>query len=387
MQREIDDEPQPEYEVEYYLKFYKYHDMQQSDTRVKFVASLAEHEIDTLCYLLCEYYDQHALFSMRGLTFFSQYTFVVEAIKRDYEQRGDRDDEVKKIFRLFIDNDFISQVPNFQSITMALKPYLKPLVAPLTQWECDNECSEQQHRSCLKCKATFVSTAISLMDEQLQNGWDVYFRPMLGVPLLFFMVLKSDFSHVDTEVFSVDNIITNTLLQFLYNLLCDKATPMYWNWARCKPLILNARKYVLTMKDYNLEHLLPSLNSYTYTTKVYAPLKQFTEQHFKRAKEAGKLVHKLFIAFFLRIYLEAAKSKTRRAYDLEMRNVCRVIFRDYTDDQLNELMTKLEGVKCDLAVMLCTNLVMPKECVVQLFNKHHLEVDIGRLIKRTTALM
>nr|QNN89539.1 P45/P48 [Pieris brassicae granulovirus] len=110
----------------------------------------------------------------------------------------------------------------------------------------------------------------------------------------FFALFKTNMSEVDEQVFSVDSIITNTLLQFFYNLLSDKATPQFWNFKKCNPLIESCREYVLGAQ--NVEYLLLNLNSSTYNTKIYTPLRQFMEKHFG-TKQIGKLIHKIFIGF------------------------------------------------------------------------------------------
>lgn len=365
------------HEIDYTLRFFKF----ESQVAVKFVALLNEAEIDTLAYLLTEYYGQQNMLRLRGLTFFSQYRYVIEVIKKDYEERTDNDEEVKKIFKLFVDNEFIGQVPSFQMIMQTMRVYYKPIQIVDVQL-CD-ACSSLGYMECLTCKATYVSHGITLLDSTIQEGWDIFFRPMLGIPLLFFVLFRSDMTEVDQDVFSVDNIITNTLLMFFYNLLCDKTTPMYWDHKKCQPLVLQCKKYVQGMHDEALQYLLTNLNSTTYQTKTYAPLKQFMERHFKNNKHVSKLVHKIFIGFFLRIYLDAAEAKTKPSNELELRNVCLIIFKDYKPDEFESFMQKLVGIKQHLALVICQNLVIPKECVVKIFNQYNLETDVSRLIAKT----
>ncbi|AAG27361.1 PxORF63 peptide [Plutella xylostella granulovirus] len=369
------------YDIEYCLHFYK---IDPKSVVVKFVCKMNESDIDKICFLLAEYYDQKSAFNFKGLTFFSQFSYVIDAIKKDYEQRNESDDEVKKIFKIFLENDFIKQVPSFNSIIGKLKPYYKTAkLVQLSEIKC-NVCVDKL--DCLACKAAYVSKGISLMDIELQNGWDIYFRPMLGLPLIFFVLFKSDLSGVDTEVFNVNNIITNLLLQFFYNLLCDKATPLYWNFDKCKPLIDNCQKYILGFKDDAFEYLLVGLNTSSYNSKLYAPLKQFMEQHYP-TKQIGRLVHKLFIGFFMRVYFEARKQKKVRSYDLEIRNVCRAVFNDYSDAEFESLISKLENIKKDLAYEISTNLILPKELVMQLFNRNDLQNDITKLLNKSVNLL
>lgn len=369
------------HEIDYTLRFFKF----ESQVAVKFVALLNEADIDTLAFLLAEYFGQQNVLRLKGLTFFSQYRYVIDVIKKDYEERTDNDEEVKKIFKLFVDNEFIGQVPSFQMIMQTMRQYYKPLQRVDVQL-CE-ECAPAKCAECVLCKATYVSHGISLLDSTIQEGWDIYFRPMLGIPLLFFVLFRSDMSDVDQDVFNVDNIITNTLLMFFYNLLCDKATPMYWDYKKCQPLVNQCKKYVQGMRDDALQYLLTNLNSTTYQTKVYAPVKQFMERHFKNNKHVSKLVHKIFIGFYLRVYLDAAESKTLTSYELELRNVCLIIFKDYKPEEFEEFMQKLAGIKQHLAFVICQNLVIPKECVVRLFNQYNLETDVSRLIAKTVQFV
>ncbi|AAS82666.1 ORF72 [Agrotis segetum granulovirus] len=391
------------HDIEYTLRFFKVTDAGVQNSLVTFVCSLNVSEIDTVAFLLAEYFDQQHLFSFERLTFFSQYKHVIEVIKKDYEARTDTDEEVKQIFKLFIENDFIGQVPSFQLIMKSIGSYLHKIPnVDVSTIVCDT-CPANK-LVCLKCKATYASLGLSVMDASLQEGWDVFFRPMLGIPLLFFALFKSDMSGVDKDVFSVDNIITNILLQFFYNLLCDKATPMYWNFKKCNLLIEHTQDYVRGVSNKSLEYMLHNLNSTTYNTKLYNPLKQFMEQHFS-TKQIGKLIHKIFIGFFLRVYLEAKRRNIERlnqkrkrkfneaadgllvdVYDLETRNICRVLFKDYDDVEFETFIEKLQGIKGELAIEVCQNLVVPKECVLRLFNKYNLKGDVSKLLQKTVSL-
>lgn len=397
------------YDIEYGLKFFKVKESGAQNCLVTFVCSLTAPEIDTVAFLLAEYFEQQHLFCFERLTFFNQYRYVIEVIKNDYERRTDTDQEVKQIFKLFIENDFIGQVPSFQMIMRSVGTYFKKMpVVDVSDVACE-ECGPTGKLQCLECKATYLSRGLTLLDSSLQDGWDIFFRPMLGVPIVFFALFRSDMSGVDQEVFSVDNIITNTLLQFFYNLLCDKATPQYWNFKKCLPLIEHCQDYVLGIQSQSMEYLLSNLNSTTYNTKLYAPLKQFMEQHFS-TKQIGKLIHKIFIGFYLRVYLEARKKNREKmqklismkrkrrmqeaedsapldVYNLEARNICRVLFKDYTDAEFEAFMAKLECIKSELAVEVCQNLVVPKECVLKLFNKHNLKGDVSKLLQKTVELV
>lgn len=385
-----------QYEIEYDLKFYKLCEERGIDSRhVTFTCLLNAYEVDTLTFLLAEYFSQQQFFEFDKLTFFNQYKYVIDVIKRDYEHKTDSDAEVKQIFRLFIDNDFICQVPNFQAIMKRVRLYHKPIDGVEIDFDaCADGCGRKL--KCLRCKATYTSKALSALDSGLQEGWDIFYRPMLGIPLLFFALFRTDMSDVDQEIFNVDAIVTNTLLQFFYNLLSDKATPRFWDFKRCGPLIDSCREYVRGVQD--AEYLLANLNSSTYTTKMYTPLRQFMERNFG-PKQVGKLVHKVFIGFYLRVFLEAKKRNDERAVskgakavtvsspaDLELRNVCRVLFKEYTEPEFERVVCKLRAIKEELFSILAKNLVTPKECVVGLFNKYDLKDDVGRLLQKTAFL-
>ncbi|APO13954.1 P45/P48 [Plodia interpunctella granulovirus] len=383
------------YEVQYNLKFYKVcHERGAVSTHVTFSSTLTAYEIDTLTFLLAEYFNQQHLFNFEKLTFFNQYKYVIDVIKRDYEQKTDSDPEVRQLFKLFIDNDFIGQVPSFQVIMKILSGYFRDVTGvDVAPEEC---CAKLKKLSCIRCRARYMSEALSLLDVGVQNGWDVFYRPMLGIPLIFFALFKTNMSEVDQDVFTTDNIITNTLLQFFYNLLSDKATPQFWNFKKCSPLIEQCREYMLGIQ--NVDYLLYNLNSTTYSTKLYTPLRQFMEKRFN-TKQISKMIHKIFIGFYLRIFLEAKKRNDEKKaargikdvtvcvpFEGEMRNVCRVLFKEYNDADFEEVITKLKSIKRELEVEHCNNFVVPKECVVRLFNKYNLKNDVSKLLQKTATM-
>ncbi|ABC61198.1 P48 [Choristoneura occidentalis granulovirus] len=384
-----------QYEIQYNLKFYKLCETRGiENTYVTFTCTMSAYEIDTLTFLLAEYFNQQSLFSFDKLTFFNQYKYVINVIKNDYEKKTDNENEVKQIFKLFIDNDFIGQMPCFQVIMKNLRPYYNNVVG--VDLDFCNDCALKKKFQCLKCKATYMSEALSLLDVNLQNGWDIFFRPMLGIPLLFFALFKTNMNEVDDEVFNIDTIVTNTLLQFFYNLLSDKTTPQFWNFKKCNGLIESCREYIMGVQD--TEYLLLNFNNNTYNTKIYTPLRQFMEKHFC-TKQIGKLVHKIFIGFYLRIFLEAKKRNEQRLVtkgaknmnvcfpaDLELRNVCRVLFKEYNDENFEEMLQKLYAIKNELFMEISQNFVAPKECVVRLFNKYNLKNDVSMLLQKTVSL-
>ncbi|AKS25412.1 p48 [Clostera anastomosis granulovirus B] len=385
-----------QYEIQYNLKFYKLCEKRGIDTtHVNFTCTMTAYEIDTLTFLLAEFFNQQHLFMFNRLTFFNQYKYVIDVIKKDYEEKTNSENEVKQIFKLFIDNDFIGQMPSFQVIIKSLRKYFKSVDGVVLDF-C-SECSSQQKYLCLKCRATYMSEALSLLDASLQEGWDVFFRPMLGIPILFFALFKTNMSEVDDDVFNVDAIVTNTLLQFFYNLLSDRSTSNFWDFKKCHPLIEGCREYVLSVP--NIEYLLYNLNNTTYNTKVYTPLRQFMEKNFP-VKQIGKLVHKIFIGFYLRVYLEAKKRNDQRLVNrgakqikliepanVELRNVCRVLFKEYTDENFEQMILKLYQIKTELFAEISQNYLAPKECVVRIFNKYDLKNDVSRLLQKTVNLV
>ncbi|AKN80734.1 P48 [Diatraea saccharalis granulovirus] len=385
-----------QYEIQYNLKFFKVAKNVET-TYVTFACHLESFEIDTLTFLLAEYFNQQHLFAnFEKFTFFSQYKYVIDVIKKDYESKTDSDVEVKQLFKLFIDNNFIGQVPSFQAIMKNLRGYYKPIDKIIPNLSCDI-CTMESIK-CLKCRATYASEALTVLDSNLQEGWDIFFRPMLGVPLLFFVLFKTNMKEVDEEIYTVDNIITNILLQFFYNLLSDKATPQFWNFKKCIPLIESCREYVLGVSNESMEYLVLNLNSVTYNTKIYTPLRQFMEMSFS-TRQIGKLIHKMFIGFYLRIFLEAKKRNDERAIskgakgvevcqpaDLELRNVCRVLFKEYSHEEFERMMKKIKCIKDELFVEISNNFMVSKECVVRLFNKYDLKNDVSRLLYKTNNL-
>lgn len=77
-----------QFEIQYNLKFYKLCKERGIDTTyVTFTCSLTVFEIDTLTFLLAEYFNQQHLFNFDKLTFFNQYKYVIDVIKRDYEEK------------------------------------------------------------------------------------------------------------------------------------------------------------------------------------------------------------------------------------------------------------------------------------------------------------
>nr|AUF81984.1 p48 [Cryptophlebia leucotreta granulovirus] len=384
-----------QYDIDYNLNFFKLCETRGFENiHVTFTCSLTAYEIDTLTFLLAEYFNQQNLFQFEKLTFFNQYKYVIDVIKRDYEQKTESEVEVKQIFKLFIENDFIGQVPSFQVIMKSVKPYLKPIESVTVDFSKCSVC--KQKLNCINCKANYMSEALSLLDSSLQNGWDIFFRPMLGMPLLFFALFKTNMNDVDQEVFNVDNIVTNALLQFFYNLLADKATPQYWNFKKCNHLIESCREYMLGVQ--NVEFLLANLNNNTYNTKIYTPLRQFMEKNFS-TKQIGKLIHKIFNGFYLRIFLEAKKKNDERVItkgakgvivcnpaDLELRNICRVLFREYDCNEFEDVIKKLYAIKGELFTEITSNFIIPKQCVVKLFNKYNLKNDVGKLMQKTVRL-
>ncbi|QOD40037.1 p48/p45 [Matsumuraeses phaseoli granulovirus] len=385
-----------QYEIQYNLKFFKLCKTRGVDNiNVTFTCSLTVYEIETLTFLLAEYFQQQHLFNFEKFTFFNRYKYVIDIIKKDYEQKTDNDVEIQQLFKLFIDNDFIDQVPSFQVIIKSVREYYNTLPGVEVNYDdCEEDCEKVQKLKCLKCMGVYMSKALTLLDSSLQNGWDIFLRPMLGIPLIFFALFKTNMNQVDEQVFNVDGIITNTILQFFYNLLCDRATAQFWNFKKCNKLIETCKEYVLGAR--NMEYLLVNLNNSSYNTKMYTPLRQFMQKHYN-TKQICKLIHKVFIGFYLRVYLEAKKRNEERIVakganiavcsppELELRNVCHVLFKDYTKEEFEDIINKLHEIKTELSVYVWQDYLVPKECVIKLFNKYDLKKDVSRLLHKTPA--
>nr|AYU75277.1 p45 [Spodoptera littoralis nucleopolyhedrovirus] len=367
------------YLVDYCLRFNRYDEFQN----VSFGANLTRAEIDSLAFLFSVYFDQQNLVQVKGLTFFTEFNKCVEFIKRNFEQKQDQS-EVKRIFSLFLKDEFMSQVPNFQIIMKYLKRYYKPIPKPdiveKVTVGCEN-CSSIV--ACFNCKCRYLSESITTFDSGIQDGWDIFLRPMFGLPLYLTILLNTTFEK--EEIFKADDLITNSFAQFFYNLLCDKASTNYMNWKARESLVLECRKVTVGIENRELEMLLAALNSHSYHTKLFAPFKRFMEElnRVTRIKKVNKIASVIFTGFYLRNYLDAAPNKTMGADELEIRNVCRLILKQYNSEQFEEFIVKLKSIKMELCVALMESYIIPESFIRQLCIKYNVDKDIEILLDST----
>ncbi|QEI03684.1 P48 [Rachiplusia nu nucleopolyhedrovirus] len=367
------------YLVEYTLRFNKYDVFQY----VNFNVRLSAAEIDSLTFLFSKYFDQSNNVSVKGLTFFNEFNKCVEAVKRDFESKQENND-VKKIFSVFLKDEFMSQVPQFRTIMQYLQKYYKITPAPVIE-EISSKCNmcSINKIDCISCKINYLSRSISVFDSAIQDGWDIFLRPMFGLPIFLFILLKTDYDK--NGVFNADDLITNSFTQFFYNLLCDKATSNYLNYKSSANLIKECRRVTANLKDHELEQLLCQLrNNNTCETKLFAPFKQFiTELALKtkiKSQKVNKIASVVFTGFYLRLYLEGAANKTKSASELEIRNVCRFILNKYNDEQFEKFMIKIGNIKQDLFKETMEQYIVSERYIRQLVGRHNLDQELYLLL-------
>jgi hypothetical protein len=369
------------YTIDYCLRFFQYDDFKN----VSFGADLTIEQIESLSFLFSVYYDQKDCVKVKGLTFFTEFFKIVQNVKKNFESRDDNSD-IKRIFSIFLKDEFMNQVTNFQQIIQYLRPYYKPIMKPNID-EIASLCVECPARqiACLMCKSRYVSVSISVFDVSVQEGWDIFLRPMFGLPIFLNILLHTRLERSD-DIFKIDDIITNSFTQFFYNLLCDKAFMLYSNKQACAPFVKECRKVLVGVEDKDLELLLTGLNSYTFSSKLYSPFKLFMQNLSKgiKVKKVNKIASVLFTGFFLRHYLEAAPNKTKFASELEIRNVCRLIMKQYNDEQFECFINKLKDIKTELSIALMKSYIVPENFIRHLCIKHNLDKDISLLIDQAS---
>ncbi|ACH88597.1 p45 [Helicoverpa armigera multiple nucleopolyhedrovirus] len=365
--------------VEYTLRFNKFDTFQNVNFRV----NLTVDEIDSLAFLYSKYYNQSDNVNIKGLTFFNEFNKCVDFVKRNFESKQDNSD-VKKIFSVFLKDEFMGQVPKFRTIMQYLQKYYKPTPTPSIpelSAHC-NECSVNTIK-CLKCKINYLSASISTFDSSIQDGWDIFLRPMFGLPLILFVLLKTEF--VEDGMFNADDLITNSFAQFFYNLLCDKAATNFVDHKACLPLIKECRRVTVALRDPELERLLCMLRSNSSCdSKLFTPFKQFIIELARKTKikalKVNKIAAVVFTSFFLRQYLEAAPNKTKSAAELEVRNVCRFILNKYNDEQLETFMVKLANIKADLFRETMQQYIVSESFIRHLVLQYNLDEELCMLL-------
>jgi hypothetical protein len=365
--------------VEYTLRFNKFDTFQN----VNFKVCLTVDEIDSLSFLYSKYYNQSDNVNIKGLTFFNEFNKCVDYVKRNFESKQDNSD-VKKIFSVFLKDEFMSQVPKFRTIMQYLQKYYKQTPSP-SLTELSSRCSVCSVNTiqCLSCKINYLSTSISTFDSSIQDGWDIFLRPMFGLPLFLFVLLKTEF--VQDGMFNADDLITNSFAQFFYNLLCDKASTNFVDHKACQPLIKECRRVTVALRDPELERLLCMLrNNSSCDSKLFTPFKQFIVELARKTKikalKINKIAAVVFTSFFLRQYLEAAPNKTKSAAELELRNVCRFILSKYNDDQLEKFMLKLSSIKADLFRETMQQYIVSESFIRHLVLQYNLDEELCMLL-------
>jgi nitrogen regulatory protein PII-like uncharacterized protein len=373
------------YLVDYELRFYKI----DVSINVKFQANLSARVIESSAFLFSNYFEQTEIVRTKGLTFFNEFNTCVNYVKSNFEHRQN-DDNVKRLFSFFLKDEFMSQVPQFRNVIKFLKVYYKPIERPNVRdivATC-TECTED-NLHCFQCKKAYLSKSISVFDSGIQHGWDIFLRPMFGLPLFLSILLRTDFStnFDESGVFNADDLITNTFAQFFYNLLCDKASSNYVDRNACRPLIADCQKVTANMSDRDLEMLLCLLrDNNNCESKIFAPFKQFVLKFmaFVKDKKINKKINKIasviFTGFFLRQYLDSAPKKTKSAAELELRNVCRFIMHNYNDEQMERFVQKIYSIKEKLMKKLLQDFIVTERYIRHLIIEHRLEEEFSVLL-------
>jgi Baculovirus P48 protein len=383
--------------VEYQLQFRK----NKNDIKyVKFQVQLTAAEIDSLSFLFSKYFDQNKHISVKGLTFFNEFNKCVDAVKQNFETKQQNND-IKQLFSMFLKHEFMGQVPQFKKIITFLQKYLKPIATPnicVIMSNC-NVCSVNK-LECLSCKMNYLSASITAFDCGIQDGWDIFLRPMFGLPLFLFVLMKTNYDH--NGIFNADDLMTNSFASFFYNLLSDKAS-QFVNYKSVQPLIDDCRRVVAGLNIKDLEYILCMLrNKNTCDTPLFAPFKNFIIQlacktKIKQAK-INKIASVVFTGFYLRLYVEGASHRlasttlngiqrypfgennvTLTPFELELRNVCRFILPKYTNDQFENFIQKLANIKEDLSI---EQYIVTEKHIRQLVVKHNLDEDFSVLLNQ-----
>ncbi|QWO71634.1 p45 [Orgyia pseudotsugata single capsid nuclopolyhedrovirus] len=383
--------------VEYCLQFRK---NIQDVKIVNFGVRLTVCEIDSLAFLFSKYFDQSKYVNVKGLTFFNEFNKCVDLVKQNFDSKQQNND-IKQLFSVFLKHEFMGQVPNFKKIMQFLQKYFKPIVAPSVAEvaaKCD-QCAINK-LDCLFCKKNYLAASIAAFDAGIQNGWDIFLRPMFGLPLFLFIVMKTDYDK--NGVFNADDLMTNSFASFFYNLLSDKASA-FVNQKCVQPLVDECRRATIGHSAHDLEFLLCMLrNKNTCNAPLFKPFKDFIVQlaiktKIKQAK-INKIAAVVFTGFYLRVYIESAHARLNAVpiagkqyafskangnsltpFELELRNVCRFILPQYTNEQFERFIVKLANIKHDLSV---EQYIVTEKHIRQLVSKHNLDEDFAVLLNQ-----
>ncbi|ANF29691.1 p45/48 [Catopsilia pomona nucleopolyhedrovirus] len=379
------------YRLQYSLRFNTYDRFEN----VCFEALLSESEIDSLCFLFSKYFDQSLSVDVKGLTFFTEFNKCIAAIKTNFENQPNSAAEgmhnVKNIFSIFLRDEFIKQVPHFKTIMQYLQKYYNATPAPqIEAIVCETHCRPLNRVHCFECKCKYLSCSLSTLDVGLQNGWDIFLRPMFGMPLMLYVLMKTDYKN-ESEIVNENNLITQIFVQFFYNLICDKAYSMYTKRELCAPFVRECKKATVSVRREDQERLLAILSAQCNGNATVAggdrlllPFKSFMMEmgRHTKMKKINKIASTVLVGFYLRHYLESLAD--RAAYpvaELELRNVCRFILSKYTDENINTLIQKLKLMKIDICNALMTEMIVPETFIRHIITKYQLDDEISLLVE------
>ncbi|AVA31139.1 p45/48 [Oxyplax ochracea nucleopolyhedrovirus] len=378
------------YQLFYNLRFNVIKDNKYECKHYTFEANLSISEIDSLCFLFTKYFDQNESLDIKGLTFFTEYKKCIDKIKNSFEKQSDSEQvyDIKNIFSIFLREEFVKQVPHFQIIIKYLKQFYKPLVCPdINGIMCVN-CAQSNKITCFECKCKYLSNSLSTLDVGLQNGWDIFLRPMLGLPLLAYVLFNTDFKN-ERDIVNENNLITHAFVQFFYNVLCDKAS-LHLKRESCTTFIKECKKVTSLLQKEDQERLLCILNSQCNGNtsiangdRLLLPFKNFMMKMGRctKMKKVNKIASTVLIGFYLRHYIDSITNKIYPGDELELRNVCRFIFTKYSDENINLLISKLKLVKIDLYNALLTEMIIPESFIRHVITKHNLDNEISLLVE------
>ncbi|BBU37531.1 P48 protein [Choristoneura diversana nucleopolyhedrovirus] len=398
------------YKLFYNLRFNAVHQQVHRFEHVRFEAQMYHYEIDSLTFLLAKYFDQHELVDVQGLTFFTEFNKCITAIKAKFEAQPDSENlhGIKSIMSMFLRDEFIKQVPHFKTIMEYLKMYYSPIATPDAHaFMCAEHCRPLGKVSCLTCKCDYLSNALTTLDSGLQDGWDIFLRPMFGMPLMIYIILKTDFTS-QPDVVNENNLMTQMLVQFFYNLLCDKAYSMHTKQKACEPLVKDCKRVITLLPVKDRHRLLTMLNEQCNNAstganapKLLIPFKNFMikmGQHTK-IKKVNKVAATVLIGFFLRHYIESMPSHylqnmrgllkdghndTRdepcSAGELELLNVCRYIFKRYADKDVAVVVEKLKKITIEMMNVLIFEKIVPETFIRRIIVDYQLDNEISLLL-------
>lgn len=374
------------YKLQYSLRFNNYSRFEN----VCFETQLTEQEIDSLCFLFSKYFDQSTDISIKGLTFFTEFNKCILKIKNNFENQADTINNmhnIKNIFSVFLRDEFMKQVPHFRTIMQYLKKFYKPTPCPELELIMCKICKSKNQIQCFQCKCNYLSSSLSTLDVGLQEGWDIFLRPMFGLPLILYVLLKTDYKS-ENDIINENNLITQIFVQFFYNLICDKAYSLYTKHDMCIPFVQKCQKATYNLRKEDYERLLTILSAQcngNNTTKdnLLLPFKSFMLEmgsHIKM-KKVNKIASTVLIGFYLRHYLEALPNKTYPVSELELRNVCRFLLNKYSDENINLLIEKLKLIKLDICHALMNEFIVPETFIRHIVTKYQLDNEISLLIE------